>query len=384
MKIVFLLVFGFLYSVFGITQSNNQSPEGVVQEKEGEQVIRNKGTGLLKEQNQVRSSAYKKVELSSKQQQQFALAAQNFNSLYSGFQRNNYAKTFSSKQVSKMNQELEKMEQLNAISFDYQLNNYLIGQHDFSKINSLKMASEWSPQNEKVQLQWIAYHFIMKNYSNLIASLKSIEQSNYFNTELYWYAKDVLSGLPKNAVLVTHGYADSYPILVQQYIYNHRKDVKIINLDFLTNKEMRQNLTKEGWKIPSNTTINTAFLAEFIALNPLRIKDIFISMTVPQTYFNEIVKPIEIVGLSFALASSASNENINSSFVKSVLNNSKPNGWTSTEGKRVKANYLLSFIKAYQDCTSCTTEEKNKYKEVILDLAKRTNKESEISTLIAN
>lgn len=103
----------------------------------------------------------------------------------------------------------------------------------------------------------------MSNYLDLLVhqnekeALKRIESKIY---DQYWIdiAKNYLNSCDSNAILITHGDNDTYPLLYVQAKLNYRKDIQIINYSLLSNQvyfyhildfSQKQMPIKSGFKI---------------------------------------------------------------------------------------------------------------------------------------
>lgn len=208
-------------------------------------------------------------------------------------------KTPTSQQVQKLNYELIKIENANQNAFEYYLYNYKIGNYDFDKIDDLKMAAKLQPNHPEVLKSLSAYYYIQENKELLKQQLVKMHSGKHFSSELSGFAEDVLKSMPENAVLITHGEDDTYPLLIEQYVNKTRQDVKIISLDHLQSEDFRNKLKKEGLAIPTGRKVNTAFFKDVVSQNP---GNIVVATTVPKSYLNTISNTIIVEGLGFKMS----------------------------------------------------------------------------------
>lgn len=207
-------------------------------------------------------------------------------------------KTPTPDQFQKLNYELIKIKNANQNAFEYHLYYYKVGNYDFDRIHDLKMAEKLQPNHPEVLKSLSAYHYIMDDEKSLKNQLIQMDAAKHFASELTSFANDVLKSLPKNAVLITHGDDDTYPLLIEQYINSTRKDVQIISLDHLQSKTYREKLNQEGFKLPRGEIINTSYFKEFVLLNE---KDLIIATSVPKTYLETIKDKIHVEGLGLSI-----------------------------------------------------------------------------------
>ena len=313
-------------------------------------------------------------------QQRYINANASFQQSYSTSKKISSRRSSTSEEQLDMNMRLETMRATNASGFEYQLAEYQVGNHDVSKINFLKEAERLNPNSKEVQLQLTAYHEITGG-SQKLAYLKKLDGSKYFSQDLLNYARFVLTALPQNSVLITHGVDDTYPIWIEQSINNFRSDVTVISLDLLQSEEYRIKLKKQGFRIPTSTFIDTKYLQEFIRLNSN--KSIHVSMTVPAPYLKSLQSYLEIEGLSFTTKSkdpATKNQHIYQQLLRELDNVPKP---TTNVGKQLQLNYVPMLL-VIRDTAEVTKDQrlKKKVDKQLLEIAKAAGKETQIKALM--
>jgi hypothetical protein len=313
-------------------------------------------------------------------QQRFSNANASFQQSYSSSKKMSSRKSPTGDEQLEMNMRLETMRATNASAFDYQLAEYQIGNHDVSKIDYLKEAERLNPNSKEVQLQLIAYHDI-KGDGAKKEYLKKINGSKYFSQDLLNYARFVLTALPENGILITHGVDDTYPIWIQQSLNNFRSDVQIISLDLLQSEEYRNKLKGQGFSLPTSSFIDTKFLQEFIRLN--NNKKIHVSMTVPAPYLKSLKSYLEIEGLSFTNKSpdpATTNQHIYQQLLQELENVPTP---STTVGKQLQLNYVPMLL-VIRNTAQVTKDERLKQKvdKQLLEISKAAGKETQVKTLM--
>lgn len=313
-------------------------------------------------------------------QQRYINANASFQQSYSTSKKMSSRRSSTNEEQLDMNMRLETMRATNASGFEYQLAEYQIGNHDVSKIDFLKEAERLNPNNKEVQLQLTAYHEITEG-SQKLEYLKKLNGSKYFSQDLLNYARFVLTALPQNSVLITHGVDDTYPIWIEQSVNNFRSDVAIISLDLLQSDEYRNKMKKHGFSIPTSTFIDTKYLQEFIRLNSS--KSIYVSMTVPAPYLKSLQSSLEIEGLSFTTKSTdpaTKNQHIYQQLLREMDNVPKP---TTSVGKQLQLNYVPMLLVIRN--TAQVTKDKRLIQKIdkqLLEIAKAAGKETQVKTLM--
>ncbi|MEX2485853.1 MAG: hypothetical protein WED10_14880 [Brumimicrobium sp.] len=201
-------------------------------------------------------------------------------------------------QQQTLNFELSKIESVNQNTFEYFLYRYKIGNYNFNRISDLKKAHKLKPNHPEVLKSLAAYYYINNKDIELKESLKSMHLAKHFSNQLSSFANDVLNSLPKNAVFITHGDEDTYPLLIEQVINKTRTDIQIVSLDHLQSSDYRNKLKAKGFKLPSKDKVNTSFFNEFVSLN--NGKNIVVATTIPKDYITSISSGIIVDGLGYS------------------------------------------------------------------------------------
>lgn len=239
-------------------------------------------------------------------------------------------------QQQQMQLRLNEIEQINNQSFEYHLLNYKVGNYDFSKINSLKAAEILKPTDAAVLKEFSAYSYIMNDEKELNKYLARLDVMRVFSQDLELFAVNVLESLPLNAILISHGEQDTYPLLIQQKIKNVRSDLEIISLDHLQSDEYRKRLKKSGFKLPKTDVIDTEFFDEFMKLN--NDKNIIVAASVPRPYLDK-GKQLQNVGLGFSFGNNVTDD-YNLKLYENGLKSKISNHVNQAKQGDLLANYL--------------------------------------------
>jgi len=313
-------------------------------------------------------------------QQRYVSANASFQQSYSSAKKLSSRRSPTHEEQLDLNMRLETMRSTNSSGFEYQLAEYQIGNHDVSKIEFLNEAERLNPNDKEVQLQLTAYHEIIGS-TKKNTYLKKLDGSKYFSNDLINYARIVLSSLPQNAVLITHGVDDTYPIWIAQSIQGWRKDISVISLDLLQSDEYRGKLKRQGFQLPTTSFVDTKFLQDFIRMNAQ--KSLHVSMTVPVPYLRSVQSYLEIEGLSFT-TKSADPGSKNLLIYKQLLNELDNVSTPSTEiGKQLQMNYapMLLVIRNTAEINE-NKELKKKVEKQLLDIAKSAGKTEQMKKIM--
>jgi len=189
-----------------------------------------------------------------------------------------------------------------------------------------------------------AYYIIVDDKVNALKYLEKLVVSTRLNKDVIDYAEDLVQSASKNQVLITHGFDDSYATAYVQLSKSIRTDVKLISLDFLQSEKYRQNLTAEGYKLPTRTTIDVQYFQEFCSLNTT--KTLNISLTTPKEYLTPIQQNLFVVGLVFEYHTDLTFNNFdrNEELWTKVLTKKLINNATNEKAKQLSSNYLPMLL----------------------------------------
>ena len=149
-------------------------------------------------------------------------------------------------QQVEMDQAVDYFEVTSPNSFEFHYFKYVSGNYDVSLVKHLEEAEAIRPDNADVQVQMAAYNMIKRNKDSAIGYLDKLKAAGRLTENILHYAEDILLSVPKNGVLITHGFDDSYATWYKQKTSDIRKDVTIISLDFMQSDHYRALLKEDG------------------------------------------------------------------------------------------------------------------------------------------
>jgi hypothetical protein len=130
---------------------------------------------------------------------------------------------------------------------------------------------------------------------------------NYISTNLLTYGYNVLMSLEPNAILLTQNDNDTYPLWMLQDALNLRKDVTVINIDFLLGETYRSAVFKRfGLPAIDLGTIdanvyrdNWSKVVRHILTNYTGTKPLYVGMTLYQELYADFENKLALSGLAF-------------------------------------------------------------------------------------
>lgn len=131
-------------------------------------------------------------------------------------------------------------------TFEYHYAKWWSGGNDASRFEHLQKALSLREDYAELSDEFIAYYELKGNTERV----KFFSQKWYATQEmpsgLLHYNYNVLMSLEKNAILVTAGDNDTYPIWLLQYARNVRPDVVVLNTGLIGDPEYRAQLMKRN------------------------------------------------------------------------------------------------------------------------------------------
>jgi hypothetical protein len=139
---------------------------------------------------------------------------------------------------------VDEMEKTIPDSYEYNICKWQIGNHDQTQIQYLKKAAELGPERTEHIDYMINQGELNRNISDRETySIKKFD-AGLFSTGIIYYNYNVLVGLEKNAILLTLGDNDTYPIWYLQ-AKGIRKDVHVVNLSLIELGYYREKVFQE-------------------------------------------------------------------------------------------------------------------------------------------
>jgi hypothetical protein len=276
-----------------------------------------------------------KIDLDEKRSQ-FKL-----NSNVSSKQRNQ--RSPSDNEQERMDEVVKYFEVNSPNSFEYHYFKYTAGNYDVSLYNHLMKAKEIRPGNIDVIQQLAAYYMIKNIPVSASGCVKELVNKLKLTSGVLIYSEDLLHSVPKNGTLITHGFDDTFGAWYQQNVKNVRVDVTIISIDFLQSDFYRKELKKKGYEMSNSKVIDVDFFSSFCNLN--ESKDLSVSLTMPQEYFQKEASSFYMTGLVMKYSSTEiDNFIVNKELWDNHLKKHLIQKATDEKSKQLSSNYLPMLL----------------------------------------
>lgn len=140
----------------------------------------------------------------------------------------------------------------------------------------------------------VCYYYIQQNSKKYLEFNQKLLSSNVIPPAFFEYNQNVLSSIEAHATLITYGYADTYPLLILQNIYNIRKDVKIVCLDWIKSQRY-QNMLQIEYGLSAHSMANESNLVD--ALLPTE-GYLYFGLTLPSSLIKPYAQNLYCTGLT--------------------------------------------------------------------------------------
>ncbi|MCH2045652.1 MAG: formylglycine-generating enzyme family protein [Saprospiraceae bacterium] len=174
------------------------------------------------------------------------------------------------------------------------------------KITDLEKAYQLRPDRYETYPEFIIHHEKSRKFNKIKEFCNKWIASGEYSSGILNWNYNVLMSLDKNAILLTFGDNDTHPIWLLQYTRNIRKDINILNVNMILDKEYQNTIFSE-LNIAEYAFSQSDFLTEQEYQRAL-IDHILIQRKEHSVYFGvgapqQLIQPYEsnlyLTGLSF-------------------------------------------------------------------------------------
>lgn len=280
-------------------------------------------------------------------------------------------------------------------SFEFNYLKWLNSGNNLSQFKYLEKAYAIDPNREETYSDFIStYEMMMMPEKRDEFAQKLFGKGNvspgYLN-----YNYNVLMSLKANAILLTVGDNDTYPIWILQAQFGIRKDVQVINLSMLYVDEYFKQLSskfKFDYLNPmasyENASLYTNSIVKRIANNALK-RPVYTALTVDEKYTKPVANELYLVGLAYEYSLdkfdniAVLKKNMEQQFALDYLQVQfyKDNAQESI--KYANGNYLVPMITLYEHYKLSNQNDEAKHWQSLIELvAKNSGQEQYIKDYI--
>ena len=175
---------------------------------------------------------------------------------------------------------------------------YIHSNRDVNKGYDLQKAWLLAPNRKELYKELALFFTWKQDADNLKKTLITWKSLNDIPDALFSYSKNLLLTPSSNAVLITDGEFDTYPLWILQQTERLRTDVTVINLSILHQSDYRRSLFKSaGIQCSYQGIEKKEILQTILRENPS--KPIYISLTVDMQLLTGIEDQLNTEGLAY-------------------------------------------------------------------------------------
>lgn len=266
-------------------------------------------------------------------------------------------------------------------SYEFHFLTYLNGNNNPDLVDHLQKAYELNPKSSEVMIEYTTYYEMTGNDAKKKEFCKTLVNTGIYNAAILEFNKNLLNSVEQNAILITHGENDTYPVWIQQTVKNERTDVKVLYIDLLENKEYREKELKElGLDISADIkTSKSGFLKELASESK---RPVYFATTVSPDILKPMNANLFLTGLAFKYSESSFDnvavlkKNWTEKLVKDQLNSEEIE--TGSLESKMNLNYLPGILLLYENYSKDGNKEAEKLKELALKLGTEGGKEHQV------
>lgn len=188
----------------------------------------------------------------------------------------------------RLGQLVDDMEKAIPQTFEYNYVRWWNGGNDERYFPNLQRAYELRPDYELLSEDFVTYYEMHGDREKMAEFCRKWYQAEALPRTVLNYQYNVLMSLEKNAVLVTAGDMDTYPVWMLQYVKNIRPDVTMLNTSLMTAPEYRKRMMSQlGLKGNAEADSEPAFWKSVVENTSSR--PIYFALTV----YPELVEPFK-------------------------------------------------------------------------------------------
>ncbi len=293
---------------------------------------------------------------------------------------------------------IEDMSKAVPESFEYNICKWMVHGNSLEYMSYLKKAAELGENREEIVSDMINWGELDRDLIKRNKFAKKWYESSLASPGLLNYNYNVIIGLKPNAIVLTCGDNDTYPIW-QLQSQGIRKDVSVLNLSLLNIDTYRDKIFRElgipKWDTAkhSGKSINDhnpyyAEIIKHIASNTLKLP-VYVALTTGTDYTEAVEDKLYLTGLSYEYSDKSIDNiailknNFEHCFALDYLDKHFYKDISAYYVERVNQNYIVPMLKLFDHYKESGDKQKQEWiKNKIIPLAKDSDNKVQIKKLL--
>lgn len=253
-------------------------------------------------------------------------------------------------------------------SFTYHYCNYLLLRKTDDGLAALASAYGAAPQQTELFDDMMFYNIRYFNEQRLTQFALQTDAAGTYNAAIMEYNRNVLLSAEQNAVVVTYGTQDTYPLLILQYARQMRKDVRIVCMEWLVNENYRTSTAAQlGISAKLSADNDAQNLNALLQVNQAAV---YVGLTLPPALIAEHKKELYCTGL---LMKYSKQPLVNIATLQYAWEQLFTKQYL-TGGEPITANYLMPMVQLYEHYQSIQSPKAEALKQELKTVADRFGK----------
>lgn len=269
---------------------------------------------------------------------------------------------------------------------------------DISKLEQnahhLEKAYMLEPDRNEILDDYMSYYELKRNKKKLEEVAKKWYASNDMAAGLYYWNYNVLQSLESNAILITSGDNDTYPVWVLQWAKGVRKDVSVLNHSMIGLAEYRKLYFKElsipEWpftydSFDSYPAFQSAMLQH---IKKHTNRPVYFAISAQPQLYKDFKKDIYNVGMAYKWSDqkfdniAVTKKNYEKKYMLDYLQLDASNHISQNVVEHMNANYLISLFPLYNHYLESEDGRSEKIKSLIISVAEKSNMLEEVNKIL--
>jgi hypothetical protein len=290
---------------------------------------------------------------------------------------------------------IDDMEKKIPNSFEFNYLKWLNSGNDLAQFKYLEKAYAIDPEREETYTDFVSVYEILSKPEKRDEFAKKWYAKGSVSPGYLNYNYNVLMSLKPNAIVLTVGDNDTYPLWILQAQFGIRKDVQVVNLSMLYIDEYFEQMSNKlqfGYMNPLKSYENAALyvnsIVKTIANNKLK-RAVYTSLTLDEKFTKPVSNELYLVGLAYEYSTekfdniAVLKKNMEQKFALDYLQLQFYKDNAEASIKIANGNYLVPMITLYEHYKlSNELNEVEKWKQLITLVAKQSGQEEHIKEYI--